>query len=58
MKLMKKMNMKLFHQQLSHLRIETLRHVLKAVQDIEIQNSKFPEDCNVCTRAEKTRMQN
>ena len=57
MKLVKKMNIELFHQQLNHLRKKTLKHVLKAVKDIEIQ-SEFSDNCKVCTHAEKTRVQN
>ena len=39
---MKKIDLKLFHQQLKHVRI--LKHVLKTIKNIEIQN-KFLKNC-------------
>src|SRR6266487_1938318 len=53
-KLVKKIDLELFHRQLGHVR--TLKHVLKTVRDIKIQ-SELPEDCEICTHAQRTKMQ-
>ncbi len=53
-KLAKKVDLELFHRRLGHVR--TLKHVLKAVRDIEIQG-ELPEDCEICTRAQRTKVQ-
>ena len=55
MKLAKKINSKLFHQQLKHVRM--LRHVMKAVKDVEIED-ELSENCKICMCAQKTRLQN
>jgi hypothetical protein len=56
-KLAKKVDLELFHRRLGHVKKGTLKHVLKAVKDIEIQGEEFPDDCEVCTRAQKTKVQ-
>ena len=56
-KLVKKIDLKLFHQQLKHIKKEMLKHVLKTVRNIEIQNEKFSDDCKICMHAQKTKMQ-
>jgi len=54
-KLIKKIDLKLFHQQLKHVRM--LKHVLKTVRDIKIQNELL-KDCKICTHVQRTKMQN
>ena len=55
MKLAKKIDLELFHQQLRH--VKTLKHVLKTVRNIEIQN-ELSENCEICMHAQKTKIQN
>ena len=54
MKLAKKIDLELFHQQLKHVR--TLKHVLKTVRDIKIQ-SEFSDNCKICMHAQRIKMQ-
>ena len=53
-KLVKKIDLELFHWQLKHVRM--LKHVLKTVRDIEIQ-SELSKDCKICMCAQRTKVQ-
>ena len=51
---MKKIHLELFHQQLRHVR--ALKHVLKTVRDMKIQN-ELSKNCKICTCAQRTKVQ-
>ena len=56
-KLVKKIDLELFHWQLKHVKKKMLRHILKIIRNIEIQNEKFSDDCEICMHAQKIKMQ-
>ena len=57
LKIVKKIDLELFHWWLRHVKKKTLKYILKTVRNIEIQNEKFSDDCKICTHAQKMKVQ-